>query len=155
MIQSKKPPKKRKRNGKGGIGDFAKRFREVLCIPHEMWDDDALFDMVRMCYDWEEPNKVPIIDMLADLDDGKFEWNPEQWRIKFKDTVILSTTDEIIRYCRNSMHDAIGMLNICAMERTSDTSTTRRNAMFILHDIKEKLDMLRISEPKLHSKGNK
>ena len=122
---------------------FSHRFREELHIPREMWDDSVLFDMVRTCYDWREPNKVPLIDMLADLDAGKFEWNPDQWRVKFKDTVILSSREETLRYCRNSMHDAIGILNVSRMV-TADTSVMRRSAMFILHDIQRKLDSIQL-----------
>lgn len=139
MAVKQKREKKREDFGQ----KFSRRFREELHIPREMRDDSVLFDMVRTCYDWREPNKVPLIDMLADLDAGKFEWNPDQWRVKFKDTVILSSREETIRYCRNSMHDAIGMLNISRTE-TADTSATRRGAMFILHDIQRKLDSIQL-----------
>lgn len=122
---------------------FRRRFRDELHIPSEMWDDDVLFDMVRMCYDWKPVNKIPLTKMLDDLDAGKFEWNPEQWRIKFKDTVILSSREETLRYCRNSMHDAIGILNVSRMV-TADTSVMRRSAMFILHDIQRKLDSIKL-----------
>lgn len=122
---------------------FRRRFREELHIPSEMWDDDVLFDMVRMCYDWKPVNKIPLTKMLEDLDAGKFEWNPEQFRIKFKDTVILSSREETLRYCRNSMHDAIGILNVSRMV-IADTSVMRRSAMFILHDIQRKLDSIQL-----------
>lgn len=135
---------KREKKKREDIGQkFRRRFREELHIPSEMWDDDVLFDMVRMCYDWKPVNKIPLTKMLEDLDAGKFEWNPEQWRIKFKDTVILSSREETLRYCRNSMHDAIGILNVSRMV-TADTSVMRRSAMFILHDIQRKLDSIQL-----------
>lgn len=135
---------KREKKKREDIGQkFRRRFREELHIPSEMWDDDVLFDMVRMCYDWKPVNKIPLTKMLEDLDAGKFEWNPEQWRVKFKDTVILSSREETLRYCRNSMHDAIGILNVSRMV-TADTSGMRRSAMFILHDIQRKLDSIQL-----------
>lgn len=135
---------KREKKKREDIGQkFRRRFREELHIPSEMWDDDVLFDMVRMCYDWKPVNKIPLTKMLEDLDAGKFEWNPEQWRIKFKDTVILSSREETLRYCRNSMHDAIGILNVIRMV-IADTSVMRRSAMFILHDVQRKLDSIQL-----------
>lgn len=138
-VKQKREKKKREDFGQ----KFSRRFREELHIPREMWDDGVLFDMVRTCYDWKPVNKIPLTKMLEDLDAGKFEWNPDQWRVKFKDTVILSSREETIRYCRNSMHDAIGMLNISRTE-TADTSVMRRSAMFILHDIQRKLDSIQL-----------
>lgn len=143
MVGKQKREMKKKREDFGQ--KFSRRFRDELHVPHCIWSD-VLFDMICMCYDWKPVNKIPLTKMLEDLDAGKFEWNPEQFRIKFKDTVILSSREETLRYCRNSMHDALGIIRAGFGEKTAEGSIIAgfHLSSAILHDVQRKLDSIQL-----------